>query len=77
MMKSRRRHGDGSIRQRGKDTWEIKVHSVDPKTGKQIRRFYSFKGSKVAAREKLNDIAKAAAGELRDDLALFGSVLDA
>lgn len=48
------------------------------KDGKRIRRFYSFKGSATAARERLADLAKASRlGSLRDENALFGTVLDA
>jgi Phage integrase, N-terminal SAM-like domain len=49
-----RDQGQGSIRQRGKQSWELKFDlGRDPVTGKRISRFVSFKGTKREAQAEL------------------------
>lgn len=78
MTTRRRRYGDGSLRRRGKNSWLITLRTVDAKTNKKIRRFYTVKGTAAEARERLADLSKAArTGALRDENTPFNAVLAA
>lgn len=77
-QKTRRAHGTGGMRRRGKDSWELKIRTVDPKTAKRVARFVSFKGTEAAAKRKLQELRDAATeGALPDERKTFGVVLDA
>jgi integrase len=58
----------GSIRQRGRRSWEIKFDlDVDPATGKRNTRYVSVKGSKRDAQARLTELlSEAARGVLVD-----------
>jgi integrase len=50
-----RNQGQGHIRQRGKQSWQLKFDlGRDPVTGKRLSRFVSFQGTKREAQAELN-----------------------
>jgi len=50
-----RNQGQGHIRQRGKQSWQLKFDlGRDPATGKRLSRFVSFQGTKREAQAELN-----------------------
>jgi integrase len=50
-----REQGQGSLRQRGPQSWELKFDlGRDPATGKRITRYVGFKGTKREAQAELN-----------------------
>src|SRR6516164_3214560 len=52
----------GHIRQRGKNTWELKFDiGRDKITGKRITQFHSFKGTKKEAKLKLAELITSVA----------------
>jgi integrase len=63
-----RDQGQGSIRQRGRQSWELKFDlGRDPVTGKRRIRYHSFKGTKRAAQLELTQLLSAhAKGEYID-----------
>lgn len=53
-QKKRRDHGSGGLRQRGKGSWELKVHlGRDEATGKPRISYVSFRGTEKQARQEL------------------------
>lgn len=52
----------GSIRRRGKKSWELRfdLGGTDPLTGERRRRYHNFKGSKRDAQSKLTELMAAA-----------------
>ena len=49
-----RNQGQGHIRRRGEQSWELKYEAgTDPRTGKRITRYQSFKGTKREAQAEL------------------------
>ena len=51
----------GSIRRRGKQSWELKFDlGRDPATGKRASRYHSFRGNKRAAQLRLAELIAAA-----------------
>jgi integrase len=74
---NRRDYKTGGLRERGENHWELKVRAKDPKTGRRIAKFYTFKGSKIAAKQKLRDLMTLAdSGNLPDEQKLLGTLLD-
>lgn len=56
-----RNQGQGHIRQRGKQSWELKFDlGRDPATGKRETRYHSFKGTKREAQAELVRLSAAA-----------------
>ena len=52
----------GHIRRRGENSFELKYEAgIDPRTGKRITKYASFKGSKREAQAKLNELFVAVA----------------
>jgi hypothetical protein len=50
-----RNQGQGHIRQRGKQSWELKFDlGRDPATGKRLSRHVTFRGTKREAQAELN-----------------------
>lgn len=77
-VKNRRDYKTGGLRERSPDRWELKVRTIDPRTGRRVAKFYTFKGSRVDAKRKLRDLmALADVGALPNDQQLFGALLDA
>jgi integrase len=61
-MRRRRDKGTGSIRERGKDQWELKIElDKHPLTGRRERRFHSFRGSRKEANAELARLLTVAA----------------
>lgn len=58
--KQRRSRGDGGYRKRGPDKWELKLSTVDPRTGASRMRTITFKGSETGARTKLRELVSRA-----------------
>lgn len=57
-----RDQGQGGLRQRGRNSWELKFDLAhDPATGKRRVRYHSFKGTKREAQIKLAELITAAA----------------
>lgn len=55
--RQRGRRGDGSYRRRGRNSWELKFDGgTDPKTGKRVTYYESFKGTERDARAKLREL---------------------
>jgi integrase len=74
----KRDYKSGGLRERSPGSWELKVRTLDPRSGARIAKFYTFKGSKLGAKQRLRDlIALADDGALPDDQKLFGAMLDA
>jgi hypothetical protein len=52
-----RNQGQGHIRQRGKQSWQIKFDAGrDPTTGKRYTQFLTFRGTRKEARLKLAEL---------------------
>ena len=52
----------GHIRRRGENSWELKYElATDPRTGKRITKYASFKGTKREAQAKLAELITAVA----------------
>lgn len=52
----------GHIRKRGENSWELKYEcGIDPRTGKRITKYASFKGTKREAQVKLAELVTAVA----------------
>ena len=52
-----RDQGQGHIRQRGQQSWELKFDlGRDPVTGKRLTRYQSFRGTKREAEKKLIEL---------------------
>jgi integrase len=52
--------GSGHIRRRGENSFELKYEAgTDPRTGRRITRYVSFKGSRRAAQAKLTELLAA------------------
>jgi integrase len=74
---TKRDYKTGGLRERSPNAWELKVRTFDPRTGKRIIRYESFKGTKLAAKKRLAELANQASdGIVPDEKALFGSLLD-
>jgi integrase len=78
MRNNRRDYKTGGLRERSPNSWELKVRAIDPKSGLRVAKFYTFKGTKIGAKQKLRDLMSLAeAGALPDEQKLFGAILDA
>ena len=76
--RNKRDYKSGGLRERSENSWELKVRTADPKTGRRIAKFYTFKGTKLGAKQKLRELmALADVGALPDEQKLFGTLLDA
>lgn len=75
--RTKRDYKSGGLRERSPNSWELKVRTFDSKSGKRVAKFYTFKGAKLGAKQKLRDLtALAEKGALPDEQKLFGALLD-
>ncbi|MGH3119325.1 MAG: tyrosine-type recombinase/integrase [Gaiellales bacterium] len=76
-MPERGRYGAGSLRQRGQDTWELRVSAGrDPNTGRYVQRTTTFRGTEKQARKALGAfIAKVDSAPGRGTDATVGDLM--